>query len=88
MSEVLSFRSPAAPRKPKRRILSATTLRALKPPPKGSVDYFDDMTPGLFLRVTANDPSTLSNPISRRSPAAAVDSLADTTSEGAQSSNH
>jgi integrase len=47
-----------APRQQKRRILSATTLRALKPPPTGSVDYFDDLTPGLSLRVTANDART------------------------------
>jgi integrase len=58
MPEVLSFRSPAAPRKPKRRILAATTLRTLTPPPTGSVDYFDDLTPGLSLRVTANDVRT------------------------------
>jgi hypothetical protein len=36
MPEVLSFRSPAKPRKPKRRILAATTLRTLTPPPNGS----------------------------------------------------
>jgi integrase len=30
----------------------------LKAPSKGSVDYFDDMTPGLSLRVTANDVRT------------------------------
>jgi len=58
MPEVLSFRAPATSRKPKRRILSATTLRALTAPDSGSVEYFDDMTPGLSLRVTANDVRT------------------------------
>ena len=57
MSDVVVF-----PRKPtrqqKRRILSATTLKALTPPPTGSVDYFDDLTPGLSLRVTSNDART------------------------------
>ena len=58
MSEVLSFRSARSPRQPKRRILAATSLRALKAPRAGSVDYFDDMTPGLSLRITANDART------------------------------
>jgi hypothetical protein len=58
MPEVLSFRSPAAARKPRRLILSATTLRALTLPSKGSVDCFDDFTPGLSLRVAANDVRT------------------------------
>jgi hypothetical protein len=30
-------------------------LRRIKPPAKGAVDYFNDLTPGLSLRVTAND---------------------------------
>lgn len=58
MSEVLSFRSARSPRQPKRRILAATSLRALRPPRTGSVDYFDAMTPGLSLRITANDART------------------------------
>jgi hypothetical protein len=33
-------------RQQKHRILSATTLKALTPPPTGSVDYFNDLTPG------------------------------------------
>jgi hypothetical protein len=40
-------------RKPKARILGATSLKSLATPPVGSVDYFDDATPGLSLRVTA-----------------------------------
>jgi integrase len=40
-------------RKPKARILGVTSLKSLARPPVGSVDYFDDATPGLSLRVTA-----------------------------------
>ena len=58
MPDVVKFPSKKSARKPKRRILSATTLKALTPPPIGSVDYFDDFTPGLSLRVTANDVRT------------------------------
>jgi len=42
------------PRRQKRRILSATTLKALTPPASGSVDYFDDLTPGLSLRALSS----------------------------------
>ena len=59
MSNVAPFPSPAVSREPKRRtkrrILNASTLKALVPPPTGSVDHFDDLTPGLSLRVTSND---------------------------------
>ncbi|MEO7276198.1 MAG: integrase arm-type DNA-binding domain-containing protein, partial [Vicinamibacterales bacterium] len=41
------------PRKSKARILGATSLKSLATPLVGSVDYFDDATPGLSLRVTA-----------------------------------
>jgi integrase len=58
MSEVLPFRSSRSSRQPKRGILAATSLRALTPPLTGSIDYFDDMTPGLSLRITANDSRT------------------------------
>lgn len=58
MPDVVPFPSAPPTRKPKRRILSAATLKSLTPPPAGSVDYFDDMTPGLSLRVTANDART------------------------------
>jgi integrase len=40
-------------RKSKARILGATSLKGLATPPVGSVDYFDDATPGLSLRVTS-----------------------------------
>jgi hypothetical protein len=40
------------------RILNGTTIRSLKPPATGRVDYFDDLTPGLSLRVTAKNART------------------------------
>jgi hypothetical protein len=55
MPDVVAFPSTKPTRQQKRRILSAKTLNALTPPPTGSVDYFDDLTPGLSLRRTAND---------------------------------
>ncbi len=58
MPDILSFPQPAVARQAKRRILNGATLKALKPPPAGSVDFFDDATPGLSLRVTANDVRT------------------------------
>jgi integrase len=58
MPDLVKFPSKKPARQQKRRILSATTLKALTPPPSGSVDYFDDLTPGLSLRVTANDVRT------------------------------
>ena len=45
-------------RQSKRRILNASTLKALTPPPTGSIDHFDDLTPGLSLRITSNDVRT------------------------------
>ena len=54
MPEPIPFPPPAA-RLERRRILNDTSIRSLKPPATGRVDYFDDMTPGLSLRVTAND---------------------------------
>jgi len=33
-------------------------LKSLMPPPDGSVDFFDGATPGLSLRMTANDVRT------------------------------
>ncbi len=41
-----------------RRIRNDTTIRSIKPPARGTVDYFDDLTPGLSLRVSANDVRT------------------------------
>src|SRR5882672_2883042 len=53
MPEAIPFARPAA-RLERRRILNDTSIRSLKPPATGRVDYFDDATPGLSLRVTAN----------------------------------
>lgn len=58
MPHLVEFPSKKPARKQKRRNLSATTLKALTPPASGSVDYFDDLTPGLSLRVTASDVRT------------------------------
>jgi Arm DNA-binding domain len=54
MPEAIPFPSPAA-RLERRRILNDTTIRSLKPPATGRVDYFDDLTPGLSLRVTSKN---------------------------------
>ena len=53
MPEAIPFRQPAA-RLERRRILKDTSIRSLKLPAAGRGDYFDDATPGLSLRVTAN----------------------------------
>jgi integrase len=50
--EALSFPQPAR-RLERRRIINDTTIRSIKPPARGTIDYFDDLTPGLSLRVTA-----------------------------------
>jgi len=42
----------------RRRIINDTSIRSIKPPATGTVDYFDDLTPGLSLRVTSNDVRT------------------------------
>jgi len=42
----------------RRRIINDTSSRSIKPPASGAVDYFDDLTPGLSLRVTSNDVRT------------------------------
>jgi len=55
--EAIQFPQPAR-RLERRRIVNDTTIRSIKPPAKGAVDYFDDLTPGLSLRVTANDVRT------------------------------
>jgi integrase len=57
MPEAIPFSRPAR-RVELRRILNDTTIRSLKPPATGRVDYFDDTTPGLSLRVTSNDVRT------------------------------
>jgi integrase len=55
--EALSFPQPAR-RLERRRILNDTSIRSIKPPVAGAVDYFDDLTPGLSLRVTSKDVRT------------------------------
>ena len=57
MPEAIPFPPPAA-RLERRRILNDTSIRSLKPPATGRVDYFDDLTPGLSLRVTAKNART------------------------------
>ena len=48
MPEAIPFPQPAA-RLERRRILNDTTIRGLKPPTTGRVDYFDDLSPGLSM---------------------------------------
>jgi hypothetical protein len=55
--EAIQFPRPAR-RLERRRIINDTTIRSIKPPASGTVDYFDDLTPGLSLRITANDVRT------------------------------
>jgi hypothetical protein len=57
MLEPIPFPPPAARLEP-RRILNDITIRSLKAPSSGRVDYFDDLTPGLSLRVTAKNAHT------------------------------
>jgi integrase len=56
--EAIPFQRPAAVRVQRRRIINDTSIRSIKPPAKGAVDYFDDLTPGLSLRVTSRDVRT------------------------------
>lgn len=42
----------------RRRIINDTSIRSIKPPVTGAVDYFDDLTPGLSLRITSKDVRT------------------------------
>jgi integrase len=55
--DALQFPQPAR-RLERRRIINDTSIRSIKPPASGTVDYFDDLTPGLSLRVTSNDVRT------------------------------
>src|SRR5207237_4919347 len=55
--EAIQFPQPAR-RLERRRIVNDTSIRSIKPPAHGTVDYFDDLTPGLSLRVTSNDVRT------------------------------
>src|SRR5262245_3355198 len=57
MPEAIPF-PPPAERLERRRIINDTTIRSLKPPSSGRVDYFDDLTPGLSLRVTSKNART------------------------------
>jgi integrase len=54
----LSSSPPKTVRIERRRIVNDTSIRSIKPPQRGTVDYFDDLTPGLSLRITANDVRT------------------------------
>ena len=58
MPEAIPFRRPAAVRVERRRIINDTSIRSIKPPATGRVDYFDDVTPGLSLRITCKDVRT------------------------------
>src|SRR5205809_5949547 len=58
MPEALQFPRPVSVRLERRRIINDTSIRSIKPPTKGTVDYFDDLTPGLSLRITSNDVRT------------------------------
>jgi hypothetical protein len=55
--DAIQFPQPAR-RLERRRIINDTTIRSIKPPASGTVDYFDDLTPGLSLRITPNDVRT------------------------------
>ena len=57
MPDALQVLKPAR-RLERRRIINDTSIRSIKPPATGTVDYFDDLTPGLSLRVTSNDVRT------------------------------
>jgi integrase len=56
--EAVQFPQPARRRLERRRIINDTSIRSIKPPASGTIDYFDDLTPGLSLRVTSNDVRT------------------------------
>ena len=58
MPEAIKFPHQPARRLERRRIINDTTIRSIKPPARGAVDYFDDLTPGLSLRVTSGDVRT------------------------------
>src|SRR5215813_6642786 len=58
MAEPIPFQRPAPVRVKRRRIINDTSIRSIKPPVSGRLDYFDDSTPGLSLRVTPNNART------------------------------
>jgi hypothetical protein len=53
--DAITFVPRLARRLERRRIINDTSIRSIKPPASGTVDYFDDLTPGLSLRVTSKD---------------------------------
>jgi hypothetical protein len=53
--EAIQFPQPARRRLERRRIINDTSIRSIKPPDTGAVDYFDDLTPGL---PSASPPTT------------------------------
>src|SRR3954469_14164489 len=57
MPQAIPF-PPSPARQDRRRILNAASIRSIKAPAAGRIDYFDDATPGLSLRITANDVRT------------------------------
>src|SRR4051812_13155621 len=57
MPQAIPF-PPSPARQERRRILNAASIRSIKAPAAGRIDYFDDATPGLSLRITANDVGT------------------------------
>jgi len=52
MPAAIAFPRSVPFRVDRRRILNDTSIRSIKPPGHGTVDYFDDLTPGMSLRVT------------------------------------
>ena len=60
MPNPVSFPQTTPLRLEHRRIINDTSIRSIKPPNRGTIDYFDDLTPGLSLRITANDIRTWS----------------------------
>src|SRR5262249_2488386 len=58
MPETIAFPRPAPVRLERRRSINDTSVRSIKPPAKGTVDFFDDLTPGLSPPVTAQDVRT------------------------------
>ena len=58
MPEASAFHHPPEVRVERRRIVNDTSIRSIKAPATGRFDYFDDLTPALSLRVTANNART------------------------------
>ena len=58
MPDAIPFVPRPARRLERRRIINDNSIRSIKPPAAAAVDYFDDLTPGLSLRVTSKDVRT------------------------------